>query len=118
LKPTSEIGQSNQTLENFAIQYDQRNSKVGIDRVSIMTLQGRLKLATRIGEYQKARFDRIKGQCDLIYRKGVFYLIVVIDAPEQTEYDPVGVLGVDLGIVNLAVDSDKQIFEGKKVEQV
>lgn len=101
-----------------AIQYDQRNSKVGIDRVSIMTLQGRLKLATRIGEYQKARFDRIKGQCDLIYRKGVFYLIVVIDAPEQTEYDPVGVLGVDLGIVNLAVDSDKQIFEGKKVEQV
>ena len=101
-----------------AIQYDQRNSKVGIDRVSIMTLQGRLKLATRIGKYQKARFDRIKGQCDLIYRKGVFYLIVVIDAPEQTEYDPVGVLGVDLGIVNLAVDSDKQIFEGKKVEQV
>ena len=101
-----------------AIQYDQRNSKVGIDRVSIMTLQGRLKLATRIGEYQKARFDRIKGQCDLIYRKGVFYLIVVVDAPEQTEYDPVGVLGVDLGIVNLAVDSDKQIFEGKKVEQV
>jgi predicted transposase len=29
-----------------SIQYDQRNSKVGIDRVSIMTLQGRLKLAT------------------------------------------------------------------------
>src|SRR4051812_8506515 len=30
-----------------SIQYDQRNSKVGIDKVPIMTLQGRLKVATR-----------------------------------------------------------------------
>jgi putative transposase len=103
-----------------SIQYDQRNSRIGIDRVSIMTLQGRIKLATRIGEYQqKARFDRVKGQSDLIYRNNVFYLIVVVDAPEKkSEYDPVGALGVDLGIENIAVDSDRQIFESKKVEQV
>ena len=101
-----------------SIQYDQRNSRVSIvNRVSIMTLQGRLKLATRIGEYQKARFDRVRGQCDLIYRNGVFYLIVVVDPPEKTEYDPVGDLGVDLGIENIAVDSDRQIFESKKVEK-
>jgi len=93
-----------------SIQYDQRNSRIGIDRVSIMTLQGRLKLATRIGEYQRTRFDRVKGQCDLIYRKAVFYLIVIVDAPEKSEYDPIGALGVDLGIENLAVDSDRQIF--------
>lgn len=100
-----------------SIQYDQRNSKVSIDRVSLMTLQGRLKLATRIGEYQKARFDRVKGQCDLYYKNKQFYIIVVVDAPDTSEYDPVGVLGIDLGIVNLAVDSDRQIFESKKVEQ-
>jgi putative transposase len=100
-----------------SIQYDQRNSRIGIDRVSIMTLQGRIKLPTRIGEYQKARFDRVKGQSDLIYRNGIFYLIVVVDAPEKSEYDPVGALGVDLGIENIAVDSDRQIFESKKVEQ-
>ena len=29
-----------------AIQYDQRNSRISIDKVSIMTLQGRLKLVT------------------------------------------------------------------------
>jgi putative transposase len=102
-----------------SIQYDQRNSRIGIDTVSIMTLQGRLKLPTRIGEYQKARFDRVRGQCDLIYRNSVFYLIVVVDAPEKSEeYDPVGALGVDLGIENIAVDSVRQIFESKKVEQV
>jgi IS605 OrfB family transposase len=99
------------------IQYDQRNSKVGIDRVSLMTLHGRVKLATRIGEYQRVRFDRVRGQSDLVYKNGVFYLIVVVDAPEKSDYDPVGVLGVDLGIENIAVDSDKQIFESKKVEQ-
>ncbi len=39
-------------------------------------------------------------------------------APEKSEeYDPVGALGVDLGIKNIAVDSDRQIFESKKVEK-
>jgi putative transposase len=61
-----------------------------------MTLRGRIKLATRMGEYQKARFDRIRrGQSDLIYRNGVFYLIVVVEATEKSEYDPIGTLGVD-----------------------
>jgi putative transposase len=82
-----------------------------------MTLQGRIKLATRIGEYQKATFDRVRGQCDLIYSNNVFYLAVTVDAPEKSEYDPVGALGVDLGIENLAVDSDRQIFESDKVEK-
>ncbi len=99
-----------------SIQYDQRNSKVTIDRVSIMTTQGRLKLTTRIGDYQKARFDRVKGQSDLIYRRGVFYIIILVDVPDKSEYDPVGVLGVDLGIENITVDSDREIFESKKVE--
>ncbi|MGC2680802.1 MAG: hypothetical protein WA323_02970 [Candidatus Nitrosopolaris sp.] len=83
-----------------------------------MTLQGRLKLATRVGDYQRQRWDRgkIKDQSDLIYKKGVFYLIVVQEVPEEKEYDPVGVLGIDLGIENIAVDSDREIFESKKVE--
>jgi putative transposase len=38
--------------------------------------------------------------------------------PEKSEeYDPVGALGVDLGIENIAVDNDRQIFESKKVEK-
>ena len=59
-----------------------------------MTLQGRLKLVTRIGDYQRQRWDRgeIKGQSDLIHKKGVFYLIVVQDIPEGKEYYPVELL--------------------------
>jgi len=103
-----------------AIQYDQRNmSWKGLDRVSLITLKGRIKLRIRIGEYQKARADRIRGQADLIYKNGQFYLIAVVDAPDEEEFDPVGgALGVDLGIENLATDSDGQVFSGEKVEKM
>lgn len=100
-----------------AIQYDQRNSKIDIDKVSLMTLNGRIKLRTRIGEYQQLRFKRVKGQSDLIYKNGIFYIIVVVDTFEEKEYDPKDFLGIDLGIENIAVDSDNQIFESKKVEE-
>ncbi len=45
----------------------------------------------------------------LILRKKVFYLYIVADAPEGSPYDPVGVVGADLGVKNLAVDSDGEI---------
>lgn len=93
----------------------------GIGQVYLITLKGRIKLRTKIGEYQrKARADGVRGQADLIYRTGEFYLIaVVVDAPEQSGFDPVGgALGVDLGIENLATDSDGQVFcGGEKVEK-
>lgn len=102
-----------------AIQYDQRNmSWKGLDRVSMITAKGRMKFKTRIGDYQRSRADRLKGQADLIFRKGVFYLIAVVDAPEQSEYDAVGTLGIDLGIENIATDSDGQVFSGQKIEKV
>ena len=103
---------------NGAIQYDQRNlSWKGIDQVSLITLEGRIKLPTKIGEYQRARAHRLRGQADLIYRKGIFYLIAVADAPEESEYISKETLGVDLGIENLATDSDGEVFLGRKVEK-
>lgn len=101
-----------------AMVYDQRIlSWKGLECVSMLTLNGRIKVPIRIGEYQKARLDRIRGQADLIYRNGVFYLAVVVDVPELDKYDPVGTLGVDLGIVNLAVDSDGAVHKGEKVDK-
>ena len=108
---------------NGAIQYDdQRNlSWKGIERrASLATLNGRIKLATRMGEYQRTRAARsLRGQADLVYRKeGNFYLIAVVDAPEGPQYyQPKGALGVDLGIKNLATDSDGEVFSGEKVEK-
>ena len=68
------------------------------------------------------RFRRVKGQCDLYYdkRTKTFYLLVVVDAAaEESQYDHVvDVLDVDRGIENIATDSDNQIFESSKVEQI
>ena len=59
--------------------------------------------------------DRIRGQVDLILVKSVFYLCVVVEVSEESPYDPKGVLGVDLGIKNLAVDSDGEVHSGKQI---
>lgn len=100
-----------------AIVYDQRIlSWRGLEAVSILSLKGRLKIPIRIGEYQEARLDRIRGQADLILRDGIFYLAVVVNAPEPSKSDPVGTLGIDLGIVNIATDSNGESFSGKKID--
>ncbi|KKM85348.1 hypothetical protein LCGC14_1289890, partial [marine sediment metagenome] len=102
-----------------AIVYDQRIlSWKGLDKVSILTLKGRQIILIRIGSYQKARLDRKVRQSDLILRNNTFYLAVTIDAPEATPDDPIGTLGVDLGIIHLAVDSDGDFYSGEAVDKV
>ena len=98
-----------------AIVYDQRIlSWKKLEAVSLATLQGRQVVPIRFGEYQKARLDRIRGQADLMLVKGIFYLCAVVEVSEESPYDPKGVLGVDLGIKNLAVDSDGEVHSGEQ----
>lgn len=100
-----------------AIVYDQRIlSWKSADRVSILTLVGRELIPVVMGEYQQARLDRVRGQADLVYRKGQFYLYVVVDVPEPPPTTGDDVLGIDLGIVNLATDSDGDQYSGDTVE--
>lgn len=101
-----------------AIVYDQRIlSWKDLEKVSITTLKGREVIPVRIGDYQKTRMDRVRGQCDLILVKDIFYLCVVVEAAEETLYDPKGVLGVDLGVKYLAVDSDGEMHSGEKINK-
>lgn len=102
-----------------AMVYDNRIlSWKGLDKVSILTLQGRQIIPIRIGAYQEARLNRIVKQCDLLLRNGIFYLAVTVDAPEATPDDPIGALGVDLGVIHLAVDSDGEFYSGEQVDKV
>jgi predicted transposase len=101
-----------------AIVYDQRIlSFRKLEAISILTNSGRLIIPIRIGEYQKVRLDRIRGQADLILRDGIFYLAVVVEVPEPSKSDAVGTLGIDLGIVYLATDNDGETFSGKKIDK-
>jgi len=90
----------------------------GLDKISILTLRGRLIIPIRIGEYQVARMNTVVKETDLILSNGIFYLATVVDAPEATPDDPTGTLGVDLGVINLAVDSDGEFYSGENVDEV
>ncbi len=101
-----------------AIIYDPRVMAFkGIDTVSLLTLSGRVLVPLHFGAYQQARMDAIKGQADLIYRKGIFSLAVTLDIPTPTPDAVTDTLGVDLGIINLATDSEGETFSGQLVEQ-
>jgi IS605 OrfB family transposase len=102
-----------------ALTYDNRIlSFKGLDKVSLWTLAGRLILPMVYGAYQSQRFDRLKGQVDLVYRKGKFFLYATVDLPDHAPIEPTGFLGVDLGIVNIATDSDGASYSGEAVERI
>jgi len=104
-----------------AVAYDQRIlSWKGRDAVSILTLSGRIIVPVVYqGRWLATSGATMRGQADLIYRDGAFYLATVIDVPEPPQGpEPDEWLGVDLGIVNLATDSTGQAHTGKGVRAV
>lgn len=102
-----------------SIPYDQRlMSFKGLDRVSLLTLDGRVIVPVVMGAYQSERFDGKHGQCDLVRRKdGKWFLLVTVDLPDGTPAPTIDFIGVDLGVANLATDSDGERFSGEPVEQ-
>jgi len=102
-----------------AIAYDERIlSWKGLDRVSMWTLAGRMLLPIVYGENQHGRLDCLRGQVELVYRKGEFYLHAGADDPEDGAVEVEDFVGVDLGIVNLATDSDGTAYSGEAIERV
>ena len=104
-----------------AVPYDQRlMSFKDLDRVSLLTLEGRVIVPLVMGKYQRERFSDNYGQCDLIRRKDSKWFLLVtvdIDVPEKTDIPTTDFIGVDFGLHNLAADSDGEIYSGSEVEQ-
>lgn len=100
-----------------AMPYDQRiMSFKGLDTVSLLTLEGRVLIPFIMGEYQRERFTKTIGQSDLVRRKdGKWFLMTVVEIPDGTPLPATDFIGVDMGIVNLVVDSEGEKFSGSKV---
>jgi IS605 OrfB family transposase len=88
------------------------------DSVSILTVQGRIRVPLVMGDYHKNRLFRRRGQADLVYRKesGRFFLLITVDVPEGSPITPKDAIGVDLGVVRIATDSDGESHSGDAVE--
>lgn len=103
-----------------AIAYDPRILRWDIAkrRVSIWTVEGRREFSFVGGERQYALLATQHGESDLIYQRGEFYLAATCDAPEAAPISAAGFLGVDLGIAQIAVDSDGRQYSGSQIKSV
>lgn len=86
------------------------------DFVSITTLTGREKTPFQCGEYQRQLLKTQSGEVDLLYIKKQFYIACPCDVEEVQVQSTEGALGIDLGIVNIAVDSEGTFYSGRDVE--
>jgi putative transposase len=103
-----------------SVRYDARTYRLmSLDRVSLNTLDGRVVCRLLLGTRQHEMLvDPIWeiGGADLVWRSGVYYLHITQSREASPEAEPDGgVLGVDLGIVNLATDSEGVHFTGTMI---
>ena len=101
-----------------SIAYDSRLLSWKADTVNIWTVKGRQRIPFVCSKESAQLLDFERGEADLILRKGKFFLFVTVDVPDTEETKVLDWLGVDLGIANLAVDSDGEFHSGDGVEAV
>ena len=102
-----------------SIAYDDRILSYQLEKgtVNIWTLAGRQRIPFVCGERQRELLQYRQGESDLVLVNGVFYLLAVCDIEEPTPDEIDGILGVDLGISNIASDSDGTHYSGEQIEQ-
>jgi IS605 OrfB family transposase len=103
-----------------AVTYDSRILTWAMSQreVSIWSVKGRLAIPFVCGERQWALLQTQRGETDLVYVNGVFYLLTTCQVDEPASQDVDRVLGVDVGIVNIATDSDGESHSGSQVKSV
>ncbi len=103
--------------KNSSVEYDKNClSWIKLESISILSIEGRLKIPVTFGEYAKLHEKLIRSSAKLIYKNKEFYLQISVENKEEILKDTFNFLGIDLGIVNLATSSDNQVFSGKNVD--
>lgn len=102
-----------------SIAYDDRilSWKPEVSEVSIWTVGGREKMPFTCDDRAHKMLVNRRGESDLVYRDRKFFLLATVEVEEPPPGTPEDWLGVDLGIVNLATDSDGETHTSEKVER-
>jgi len=102
--------------KHSAVVYDDRVVSFGEEGVSIWTVEGRIKNIPII-VWNKELLKYRKGQTDLKYENGKWFLLVTVDVPDEEKIAPSACIGVDLGIVQIATTSDGDSYSGAIVKE-
>lgn len=98
-----------------AIAYDSRLLTYGKETVSICTLNGREKIPFVCN--RSDWMPHIKGEGDLVFRKGKFFLLQTIEFPQDEVKECVDFIGVDMGLVDMATLSDGTKVSSKWINE-
>ena len=103
-----------------AISYDSRVLRYMLDKkiVSIWTVAGREHIPFVCGEYQTKLLEGQRGESDLVLVEGEFYLMAVCDVQDPPLREVNGMIGVDLGIAQIATDSEGNQYSGEPIRKV
>jgi len=97
-----------------SIAYDSRIMTYKADNiVSLWCIGGRQKI--KFVCHNPAYLPYIKGEADLVYKKGKFYLFQTVDIPEEDVEDIEEFIGVDMGLIEIAALSNGKSFNSKKL---
>ena len=103
-----------------AMPYDRHLLRyVDLTSASLSTIVGRITVPMVMGDYQAKQFAQVKYYAELVHRKdGKWFLMATVEFDDLPPCDTDDFLGVDLGVENLATDSDVEMHSGKEVEEV
>jgi IS605 OrfB family transposase len=103
-----------------AITYDDRilSWQMTQSQISIWTVNGRIKIPFACGERQLELLKTRQGESDLVFFRDQFYVSATCHIEEPQLIQGKGVLGIDLGVVHIAVDSDGHTYSGKMINNV
>lgn len=98
-----------------AVAYDDRILRWQETRVSIWTTSGRIWIPFVCGERERALLVNRQGESDLLLRDGKWFLYTTVNVDEPPLGEPTEFIGVDMGIVRIATDSDGNAYSGATV---
>ena len=65
-----------------------------------------------------ARLLRFLNLHEVVFRDGAYYLMAVVEHTDEPPVTPDDFLGVDMGVVNIATDSDGEVHSGQPLDRV
>ena len=107
-KPTGAIAYDDRILRWYAKSRE----------VSLWTTAGRLTIPYSCGERQKGMLRTRQGESDLVFSNGSWFLLATCNLEDAPPITPTGVLGVDFGITEIAVDSEGNFYSGEPIKKI
>lgn len=99
-----------------SVHFDKRTYKIKGETLSLYTLEKRIQVNMKLGNFQKRYFyEGIAKEGELILKKGRWYFNLVLEFPDPPLNNKSKLLGVDLGENNVFAISTGKIVGGGKI---